>query len=451
MMQLVQADKQHLLQKLDKKKNDFATVQSKMREAQEKQLNHMQSYREQVVALTNQVEVTKQDLINAMNLQSRAHEEEMNALAVNHEKKLAGQLEELDRLTRTAKQAQGGRSFQEEAVRRAEREAASVEQRKTLRAAQTAMADVVAKEVAKFEKIVADKEDELARLRKEQANFQLTKVDEVRALSEENAYLHECLERVSKTIVDLENGVFPLVDRNGRKTFQLPLSAKVVPPDADKLPYRNGVRTKKFSNLHALIEQSRALSASDSRASSARMPSSRATSAASGRVTDSAAGVYQDDDDDDDAARGRRNLASVASSPDDPEIQRIVAERVARVKPWTEADIGGMPKAELRQHAIELTKELFNLAKEPPRTVYDRDGIAELERQRIENAVLDDLADDKTVAYIRRLEEERTHYQEQLRIEVRRTRELRAALDASARLRAKQPPQRAPRPLTARR
>ena len=60
------------------------------------------------------------------------------------------------------------------------------------------------------------------------------------------------------------------------------------------------------------------------------------------------------------------------------------------------------------------------------------DSLAEV-RAQVEQQVLSDLADHPTVEYIKRIEDERTYYKEQLHEEVRRCKDLRVALDAKQR------------------
>jgi len=60
------------------------------------------------------------------------------------------------------------------------------------------------------------------------------------------------------------------------------------------------------------------------------------------------------------------------------------------------------------------------------------DSLADV-RASVEQQVLSDLADHPTVEYIKRIEDERTYYKEQLHEEVRRCKDLRVALDAKQR------------------
>lgn len=55
------------------------------------------------------------------------------------------------------------------------------------------------------------------------------------------------------------------------------------------------------------------------------------------------------------------------------------------------------------------------------------------ERTKIEQEVLNDLADHPTVEYIKRIEDERAYYKDQLSEEVRRCKDLRVALDSKQR------------------
>ena len=55
-------------------------------------------------------------------------------------------------------------------------------------------------------------------------------------------------------------------------------------------------------------------------------------------------------------------------------------------------------------------------------------------RAQVEQQVLADLADHPTVEYIKRIEDERTYYKEQLHEEVRRCKDLRVALDSKQRV-----------------
>jgi len=82
---------------------------------------------------------------------------------------------------------------------------------------------------------------------------------------------------------------------------------------------------------------------------------------------------------------------------------------------------------ELRQEVGSLTQKLATAEALATSRVGE-------ERARIEQEVLNDLADHPTVEYIKRIEDERAYYKEQLAEEVRRCKDLRVAVDAKQRM-----------------
>ncbi|KAJ4460772.1 putative Kinesin protein [Paratrimastix pyriformis] len=85
LLELARSDNKFLRDKLEKRRQDFQSVQRRIMEEKERHVQESQSFRKRMETLANDILVGKQDLVLAINQQLAAHESEVNALIAHNQ------------------------------------------------------------------------------------------------------------------------------------------------------------------------------------------------------------------------------------------------------------------------------------------------------------------------------------------------------------------------------
>mgnify|MGYP001066639753 FL=1 len=431
--------------KLDQRKGAFKILQDKAREEQQKQKALMDDYRKRLEALDVTLETDKKKLLDLLESHDEAHQESVEEILSHNHHLLKQQNDIISSIPRVlAVDSQRLRSA-EEAARQAEQ---TVEERyrDSLRQIKDSNDKVVEEIRSMFQDLLKQKTQECQGLRKEYENFIEVTTKDIMGYREQLVYCFSLIKKLATIVENMERGRYTIEVKSGIRRFRLPKGEK---PELHEeniaVLERYIARANRFvcdqggmdfpaKNLHATAD----LSLLDPApllfsGGHSRTQSQGSSSFVHSRDMDfpSDGGMGSGDQGGASAAVGRtssgrnsfRELAGTPTSSSDQEWRRI----------FEEGNFEGLERGQLVQLLCELRDHSSQVQFRDFKAL---DNASLRSSQVVEQAneqLLNELADNRTVQYIRKLEKEVQHYKEEMRHEQQKHRECRVALEANRR------------------
>eukprot|EP00163_Fabomonas_tropica_P001113 TRINITY_DN10842_c0_g1_i1.p1 TRINITY_DN10842_c0_g1~~TRINITY_DN10842_c0_g1_i1.p1 ORF type:complete len:946 (-),score=206.20 TRINITY_DN10842_c0_g1_i1:49-2886(-) len=401
-LETVAQDKRHLQAKIKKKAEDFKAVQQRVRESQDKYVQQIDTLRQKISELTNELEVNKLDFVHAMNAKAKEHEDELNHVAVNNQRLLKENLTQLQDMMKNAKVSSEDRLNLARKVAEARKETEE-EWKARLKELDDRHEATRTENKKKYEFFLESKSRELRDTKRHYTRQIKGLEQDIEDLQAENQYLHALADDYNQVMLNLEKGIYPMKEKNGVKGFQLPAKVKKS-MDPSRLPFSKRIGTKKFQNLRRILEENASRQSGDARgqlSNTAPVPPS---------------------------ARPPTRGTSTPRTSTTPRTASLNASLQRSNSDVLSADLSEMTKDDLRAHVQELRDRIRHIQ---PIQVKGE------EKARVREEVLNELADHQLIAYVRQLEGERDRYYQLTKDERARSNALRVALEARERLLAK--------------
>ena len=401
-----------LQDRLERKKNDFMMVQMKVKDAQEKYIEESRGYKHHINDLVNNLEVAKQDMVNAINTQIRSHEEELSEVVTNNQRLLNEQNALVsnipDVLRIRSEMIREKRDLREIGYTEAERQF-----KKTLKDWDTSKKEEIELLTVKFRQVVEKKEEEIQLLKDELRKFKDESESQKSILTREIYYLYEYIRRLTTIIENCEKGNYAIYDKAGIKGFVIPNTHKPGFLDFNVCNHVQKLIVRADRYIHR-----------------------------QGQLVLNVPEPSPDSDFEDYGAEAASRQAELRDT------QGYVEQSVAV------SDINMMNEDQLRAELLALRaivghhgQETMTAGQSQLGTGTGRDDDlasisssvhqVTLARNQMEEQVMNDLVEHSAVEYMRQLEDDRDRYRKLLAEEVQRRKNLKVALDAKSRLLSK--------------
>lgn len=412
----VSNEKRMLQKKLEKKKEDFRSVQEKVSTMQETHFSQVSDLRNKILGLTNNIEGSKQLMISQLNMITKQHEDEINQLTLRNQKLMEEQAAFVDNLSKErAKDRQAQKASDEKFIQlKLDYEAQLKEQ---LRERQEHYNEELAQSKAYYEQLLnarkTDNRDEREKYQKVINQLR----SEKEALAKELTKTQGDLAQLRVVMQDVERGVYPIKERGNVRSVHIP-SAQA---PRDLVPVKD---TTTPANLHSGVYNT---------------VSGRSSTSLSGEINNAPQPTKRD------SSRGTSAPSRLPRQPahqqqgDADQALASVAERNEFVSGVSEAynypsDRPGSdtPGAERRHQYERLTrKELIDIIISQDPGPFTNSGPVSLNPNRtLEAQLLADLSQNDTVQYILQIEKEKKMYYDRFHDEKKKTNQMNSVIQS---------------------